>query len=314
MHIETRKVGVKKKFYLAHSFRDGEKIRKIRVYLGKNLSKKILLKKRKEAKEKISKRLKTREVLRDPFRHAISPEEMNRLRTLEARGDIRVIHLDEEAWTKFTKAFTYDTNAIEGSTITSSEVAGILEENKWPETKERSEISETYGVAEAVYFIRKTKIHLSLDFIKELHRIVFKNSKPFAGKFREMGVEVIVADNYGNIVHRGTPSQLVVNSLKRLIKWYEKNKRKYPALVLATVVHNNFETIHPFRDGNGRVGRLLMNNILLKHGMPPVNIELKNRKQYYAALRTYQENGNIKPMIKLMLKEYSALRKLVTKG
>jgi Fic family protein len=83
--------------------------------------------------------------------------------------------------------------------------------------------------------------------------------------------------------------------------------------VLATVIHNQFEYIHPFEDGNGRVGRLLLNNILLKHKLPPVNITLKSRKKYYAALKEFQKSGNIKPSIELVLKEYKALRKELKK-
>ena len=77
---------------------------------------------------------------------------------------------------------------------------------------------------------------------------------------------------------------------------------------MAAVVHNQFETIHPFQDGNGRVGRLLLINALIKHGLPPLNIELKNRKQYYEALREYQTNGNLRPMLDLMLKEHRRLK------
>jgi Fic family protein len=73
------------------------------------------------------------------------------------------------------------------------------------------------------------------------------------------------------------------------------------------VVHNQFENIHPFRDGNGRVGRLLLINILLKHKLPPVNIELKNRMEYYAALQNYENNGDIRPTLELILKEYKKL-------
>ena len=75
------------------------------------------------------------------------------------------------------------------------------------------------------------------------------------------------------VVHRGAPSASVKRLLVELAEWYDENKKKLPPLVLAAVVHNQFENIHPFQDGNGRVGRLLLNNILLKHGMPPVNIE-----------------------------------------
>jgi Fic family protein len=67
--------------------------------------------------------------------------------------------------------------------------------------------------------------------------------------------------------------------LLNLIKWYNHDKEKSSPLVLAAVVHNQFEIIYPFQDGNGRVGRLLLNNILLKHNLPPLNIELRRRAQ-----------------------------------
>ncbi len=167
-------------------------------------------------------------------------------------------------------------------------------------------------VAEAVDYIRRTEEHVSLKLIRELHKIVFKNSKSFAGDFREKGVEVIVADAYGNIIHRGAPSEQVAELLKELIRWYNRNKEKWPPLVLAAVVHNQFEMIHPFQDGNGRVGRLLLNNILLKHNLPPLNIELRNMAQYYAALQAYENDHNIRPTLDLMIKEYRALKKMLT--
>ena len=92
-----------------------------------------------------------------------------------------------------------------------------------------------------------------------------------------------------------------------------RNRKKYPALVLSAVVHNQFENIHPFRDGNGRVGRLLMVNILLKHGKPPIDIELRNRQEYYKALQAYETQGNLRPTIELMLKEYKSLKLMLKK-
>lgn len=307
MHIEIRKEKDRKKYYLAHSYRKEGKIRKIRAYLGEDLSEEQIASRRKEAEMKIRERLRSAKFIHDPYRTVLSPSEIEELESLEAKGEIRLLHLSEDDWLKFTEAFTYDTNAIEGSTVSGKEVIGILEKNKWPE-KPKGDISETYGVAGAVAYIRKTKEHISLELMKELHRIIFENSKPFAGRLRGRGVEVVIADAFGNVVHRGAPSSRVVSLLKELEGWYKRNKRKYPPLVLAAVVHNQFENIHPFQDGNGRVGRLLLINILLKHGLPPLNIELKNRREYYAALQDYEKNQNIRPMIELMLKEYRRLR------
>lgn len=311
VHIEIRKTNSAKKYYLAHSFRIGEKVKKVRVYLGADLSPEELRLKRKLAEVKLEARLEEKKAICDPYVTALSPADLRELETLEARGELRVSHLSELEWNKFKEAFTYDTNAIEGSQVEAKEVKQILRERKWPDKKSMSDIAETYGVAEAVDYIRKTSDHISVKLIKIIHEIVFKNSKPFAGKFREQGIEVIVADALGNVVHRGAPSEQVTILLGNLVRWYNRKRTKYPPLVLAAVVHNQFENIHPFQDGNGRVGRLLLNNILLKHNLPPLNIELRNRSEYYAALLSYEKDHNIRPTLELMLKEYRALKKML---
>jgi Fic family protein len=313
MHLEIRKIKNVKKYYLAHSFRLDNKIRKVRHYLGSNLSKDQIIKKRKNAELIIKEKIINYKKIRDPFKTVISPTELKQLKTLEAKGNIKAIHLSKEDWKLFIEKFTYDTNAIEGSTVTPKEVSNILKKDKWPRERAKWEISETYGLAEAIAYIRNTKTHISLALIKKLHKITFKNSKSFAGKLRKKGEEVVIADRFGNIVHRGAPSTLVIRLLKDLINWYSKNKKKYPPIVIAIIVHNYFEIIHPFRDGNGRVGRLLLNNILLKHNLPPINIEMKNRAEYYHILREYQNNNNIRPSIELILKEYKNLKKMIKK-
>jgi Fic family protein len=306
MFIEIRKTKGKKKYYLVHSYRSGNRISKIRVYLGVDLNKGEIKSKEASAKERMKNMVEDIGNIGDPYKTVLSEAELESIKNLDPIRKIKLQHLSEEDWLKFTEAFTYDTNAIEGSTVEKREVEDILENNKWPD-KSKWEISETFGVSEAVKYVRTTKTHISIKLIKDLHMVVFKNSKPFAGKFRKIGEEVAVIDAYGKVIHRGAPSTKVMSLLKELIKWYKNNKSKYPPLVLAAVVHNQFENIHPFRDGNGRVGRLLLINILLKHKLPPVNIELKNRMEYYAALQNYENNGDIRPTLELILKEYKKL-------
>ena len=311
MFIEIKKAGKKKKYYLAYSFREGKKIKKIRIYLGANLSEEKIRELKKRTEPLILEKIRIYKSIKNPLKYLLSEKEireLNKLLNLKIRK-IKIIHLSEKEWLKFSELFSYDTNAIEGSTITKREVKQIIEEDKWPEDISKMDISETYGVVEAINHIRKTRVHLSLDLIKELHRIVFRNSKSFAGKFRSKGIEVIIRNRLGNIVHRGAPSTKIIQLLKELIRWYNKNKNRYHPFLLAVIVHNQFETIHPFQDGNGRVGRLLLNNVLIKNKMPPVNIELKKRTEYYSALQEYQNNGNLRPMIDLILKEYKILRK-----
>ena len=311
MHVEKRRAGKKTKYYLAHALRDGKKVKKIRVYLGTDIE--AVRNKRPSAEQVIRERIKAYEVISDPFRHALNTREIEEIKSLEAKGAISIRRLSENDLKTFIESFVYDTNAIEGSSVTFTEVKDILEKQKWPKEREKWEIWETYGVKDAIQLIRSTKKHLSLGLIKELHKTCFRNSKPFAGKFREKGQEVAVVSGQGRIIHRGAPSGMVVKLLKDLVAWYGKNKRKYSPIVLAVVVHNQFETVHPFADGNGRVGRLLLNNILLRHNKPPINIQLENRMEYYAALRAYQETGDIRPMVELILKEYRSLRTLLNK-
>jgi Fic family protein len=313
MYLEQRRSSHGTKYYLAHSFREGGKVKKTRVYLGTNLKKKVLKQRQEKAKELLMQQVNSFKIIRSPIAYKFSKREMDLIKSLKSKAKFRVFHLSEEDWQLFTELFTYNTNAIEGSTITQNEVLDILEKNKWPFKKPRNEISEAYGMAKAIQYIRKTKINISLKLIEDLHRIIFENSKTFAGKFRQKGIEVGIRDGLGNIIHLGAPASRVVTLLTELVKWYNKNKNKLPAIVLAVVVHNQFEYIHPFEDGNGRVGRLLLNNILLKRRLPPVNISMKNRKRYYDTLRHFQRTGNIKPSIELVLKEYKILRKKLRK-
>ena len=308
MFIEVRKVGKDRKYYAVHSFREEGRVVKIRKYLGLNLSAAELQEKEVKASEAIAEQLRYYQEIRDPLRFILLPRELNQLKTLEARGDIRIAHLSEDDWQRFSELFSYHTNAIEGSTLTQKEVTALIEKKKIPD-KSANDIAEACGVAEAIQYIRKEKPVLSINLMKTLHTIVFKKTKSFAGHLRAAGVEVIIRDGAGNIVHRGAPSHKVEAMLKQLIAWYKKNKIQYSGILLAAVVHNQFENIHPFQDGNGRIGRLLINTILLWHKLPPINIELSNRQEYYHCLQEYQNKGNIRPTIELMLKEYKHFKK-----
>lgn len=313
MYIEKRKAKGKVRYYLGHSFREGEKVHKIRKFLGSDLDEKTLKEREEKAKLLVLEEINKYRIIRDPLKFELSQEEINYLKGVEKQIPLKVSHLSESDWKLFTELFTFSTNAIEGSELSSKEVREILEEDKWPD-KSKQDIAETYGVNEAVEFIRNTKEHISLSLMLELHKIVFKNSKQFAGQFRKPGEEVVVMSSGGQVMHEGAPQSRITGLLKALVDWYGKNNKKYPGVMLATVVHNQFENIHPFRDGNGRVGRLLLNDILLKHNLPPVNVNLKNRWKYYKALQEYEKKHNLRPMIELIIKEYKAFEKIIKKS
>ena len=308
MYLEKRKLGKSIKYFLAHSFREGGKVHKIRKYLGSNLTQEVLNERREKAKQLILDEINQYKIIQDPLQIDLPKKEIEFVQRLERKEKLKIFNLAEKQWKIFSELFTYSTNAIEGSELESKEVKEILEKDKWPQ-KSKGDIAETYGVNNAIEFIRKTDEHISITLILKLHEIVFKNSKDFAGDFRRLGEEVVVKDGFGRVVHMGAPQSRVAGLLKELINWYEQNKNKYPGLILAAVVHNQFENIHPFKDGNGRVGRLLLNNILLKNNLPPINITFKNRVEYYQALQAYEKEHNLRPTIDLILKEYKSLKK-----
>ena len=308
MHIEKRKADRKVKYYLAHSYREGLKVHKFRKFLGQDLSKEKLQERKVIAEKLVLEEIHKYKLIKDPLQFELSKEELESIKKLEAEIPLKITHLSEQEWKLFSEIFTYNTNAIEGSKLNQKEVKDLLEQDKWP-TKSKEDIAEAYGVDEAIRFIRETKEHISIDLIKRLHKIVFQNSKSFAGKLRKKGEEVVVMDSNGQVVHEGAPQPRILHLLKELIAGYNKNKTKYPALLLGAVVHNQFENIHPFRDGNGRVGRILLNNILIKHGLPPLNIDFKSRIEYYDSLQAYEEDKNLKPTLELYVKEYKELKK-----
>ncbi|HIH32242.1 TPA: Fic family protein [Candidatus Woesearchaeota archaeon] len=307
MHVEIRKEGKKRKYFLAHSYREGDKVHKFRKYLGQDLKKSLLEERKNIAEKLILEEIHKYNIISDPLQVQLSQKEIEEIKKLQAQIPLKISHLSKEDWETFSKIFTYNTNAIEGSKLNAKEVKDLLEADKWPD-KSKEDIAEAYGVDEAIRYIRTNKEHISVELIKRIHKIVFKNSKSFAGQLRKKGEEVVVMGG-GIVIHEGAPQARINHLLNKLVEWYELNKNKYPALILSAVIHNQFENIHPFRDGNGRVGRILLNNILIKHGLPPVNIDFKNRVQYYESLQEYEKNHDLKPTIELYLKEYDSLKK-----
>ena len=178
MNIEVRKQGRKFKYYLAHSFREGRKVKKIRRFLGVNLSKKDLEILKKRAEEIIKQQIESYVFIKNALKEELSERELSYLKNLESKYPIKKIKFSEDKWRLFSELFTYDTNAIEGSLASKKDVRDILEKDKWPAYLPLRDIAETYGVNDAIEFIKETKEQLSLNLIKKLHKIIFKNSLP----------------------------------------------------------------------------------------------------------------------------------------
>lgn len=101
---------------------------------------------------------------------------------------------------------------------------------------------------------------------------------------------------------RTSPPERVVPELIRLLDWYKSNKSKIHPLILAFEFHRRYESIHPFRDGNGRTGRLIMNKILISAGYYPIIVYKDNKKAYFNSLEKLNE-GKSKKYYQFMLEQ-----------
>ncbi|UZE91906.1 MAG: Fic family protein [Methanosarcinales archaeon] len=304
MYVEKRKTKYGIKYYLVHSYRDQDKVKKIRRYLGKDLSRDGLETAKKKAEKSILEVLE--ELNTRVFLFSLTKKQVEALNKYDKK--LKIIHLDQKDWQRFTEEFVYNTNAIEGSTVAEDEVPEILRKKQATNAEEL----ETKGVAKAVEYIKKTKEDLSLGLIKKIHKLCFEGSKDFAGEFRTL--EVVIKSSKGEVIHAGVLANELMDALKDLVDWHKENKSKFKPLVLSAIIHNQFEYIHPFQDGNGRVGRLLLNFILIKNKYPPINISIQDREEYYATLQKYSKNQDLKQTVKFLIKQYKkTLKKAPTK-
>lgn len=295
MFIEIRARGKKRNYYLVHSYRVGSKVKRITRYLGSDLNEKTLEKLRDRAEIIILEQIKER----SPLEFELSSEEIEFYKSFDKKVEIE--HFQKEInWERFTKEFVYNTNAIEGSAVKQEDAKQLIGGKELPENKDEI---ETVEVAKAVEYLRAIKEkRLSIPLMLKLHQLCFSKTKHFAGRLRN--VEVVIRDAFGKVIHEGAPSEDIKMLLKDLVKWYNKHARKYPPLLMAALLHNQFEEIHPFQDGNGRIGRLLLNFALITRNYPPINIRLKDQRRYYRALQRFDKTKDIKPTLKFLIAEY----------
>jgi len=177
---------------------------------------------------------------------------------------------------RFTVNFTYESNAIEGNSLTLKDVTLILHENVVPKGKELREVYETRNTRVANQLLFDNKIRITVKNVVKLHEVLVKDTGVAAG-FKKFPNFLLMRDV------KTTPPEKVRGEMERLVQWYQENKAMHP-LVLASEFHARFERIHPFEDGNGRAGRVLVNAILLENGYPPLIIRKTMRQSYFAAL------------------------------
>lgn len=200
---------------------------------------------------------------------------------------IKKILKNPDIYDEFVLSLTYNTNSIEGSTLTEAETSAILFQNKVFTNKDLREILEAKNHQAALQYLLgeiKTNFKITEDFILKLHRILMNGIKEDAGKYRDHGVRIVGA-NVPTANYLKVPVLMEI-----LIK--EINKKNESIIELATRIHSKFERIHPFSDGNGRIGRLLTHAMLLRKDLAPAVIKQENRRFYYKYLNKSQREGD----------------------
>lgn len=194
----------------------------------------------------------------------------------------------------FDIELTYNSNAIEGSTIDYNETKIILLDGITIGGKSIREHLETINHKEAIDYIeeiakQETKEIKRTDVIG-IHRIILTGiDTQNAGKYR--AYEVYVKKGDGSRHYFPDPAK-VSNLMDNFFFWLQENSSLHPVL-LAAEAHYRLVSIHPFIDGNGRTARLLMNLILLQNGYTPAVIKMADRKKYIEALESSDENNMI---------------------
>lgn len=179
---------------------------------------------------------------------------------------------------------TYHSNAIEGSTLTLRETALILQEGVTIAEKPIKEHLEAIGHKDAFEYVislADAKAELTERAIKEIHSLVLMNDPVNKGVYRSIGVTIMGA------VHTPPQPYLVPVQMERLLSDYQDMKQRMHIIEAVAEFHLRFEGIHPFIDGNGRTGRLILNLELMKAGLLPVNIKFADRRKYYDCFDRY---------------------------
>lgn len=191
---------------------------------------------------------------------------------------------------EFLTEYTYNSNAIEGNTLTLRETDMVLR-GLTIDKKSLKEHLEVIGHKEAFDYVKQLvseNAEISEKLIKDIHYLVLADKKDDRGVYRRIPVRIMGA------AHEPVQPYLIIPKMEELLEEY-KNSKEDIVTKLARF-HIEFEDIHPFIDGNGRTGRLLINLELMKAGYPPIDIKFSDRLKYYEAFDEYHIKHNISAM------------------
>lgn len=197
---------------------------------------------------------------------------------------------------RFEIEMTYNSNAIEGNTLTLKETFWVIQQGITVKGKSLKDHLEAKNHKEALDYLYdliepNSNQTISEHLIKNIHALIIQDiNKNIAGQYRNVDVFITGTEHV-------PPSALEVpHKMRDLVEWAKNNYKKINIVEFAAIFHHKFVHIHPFQDGNGRTGRLLMNIFLMQYGFPLTIIQKNDRQKYYRNL-TAADNGNHKPLV-----------------
>ena len=323
-YVYEKKIGNNSYYYLRETVKkDGKSIPKDIAYLGTTPA---------EAKKKLSK-IKPdtiRKSYKRIMRHLESNHYLEEVRKQKLKQDDylgeklaeveacklhynkEVLTLDaltlKEVFMNFIVEFAYNTTSLEGNTITLNETYDLFFERRTPKDRDPRELYDVENTRDVFFSLLGKKEDLSHDFMESVHKGLMERIDTRIG-YRTRDVRVFRAS------FKPTPAPFVRADMENLLKWYNSVKDKLHPLILASVFHHKFEKIHPFMDGNGRTGRMLLNYILMQREYPPIVITRASRRKYLNMLDRANkakplshEKEHYKPLVEFMsdglLKKY----------
>lgn len=196
----------------------------------------------------------------------------------------------------FLVEHTYNSNAIEGNTLTLQETALVLQ-GITIDRKPLKDHLEAVGYKEAFQYVEelaKQDKPLTEFEIKSIHSLVLADRPEDKGTFRRVNVRIAGA------MTEPVQPYMIEPKIEELLEDYKNWAQTMHVVERVALFHLRFESIHPFIDGNGRTGRLLMNLQLIREGLPAVNIKYSDRRSYYDAFDEYARNNSADAMTKLI--------------